>query len=213
LRDEIGLTARRGSRRLSPSQHAKLLDMSALVHIPMTVPEFLDWEERQPLRYEFDGIRPIAMSGGTTAHARIQRNLTIAIGSRLIGKPCEFFGSDLKIEVTGRIRYPDGFVLCSNPTGDITVHHDPIVVFEILSGSTAGTDVITKNREYAATLSVRRYVILAQDSIAGTMFERIGDDWVGHVVDADTILKMPEIDIEVPLVEFYTGVNLMPAGA
>jgi Uma2 family endonuclease len=187
--------------------------MSGLVHTPMTVPEFLDWEERQPLRYEFDGIRPIAMSGGTTAHARIQCNLTIAVGSRLIGKPCEFFGSDIKVEVAGRIRYPDGFVLCSNPAGNVTAHHDPIVIFEILSGSTAGTDVITKNREYAATPSVRRYVILARDSIGGTMFERIGDDWVGHVVDADAVLKMPEIGIEVPLVEFYTGVDLPAAGA
>ena len=39
---------------------------------PMTLESFLAWEERQELRYEFDGFRPIAMTGGTYAHARIQ---------------------------------------------------------------------------------------------------------------------------------------------
>ena len=95
--------------------------MSAVPHQPMTLDAFLAWEEHQPVKYEFDGHRPVAISGGTTAHARIQRNLAIAIGGRLTDGPCEFFGSDIKIEVVGRIRYPDGFVLCSKPGDSITV--------------------------------------------------------------------------------------------
>ena len=31
---------------------------------PLTVEEFLTWERSQPLRYEFDGVHPIAMTGG-----------------------------------------------------------------------------------------------------------------------------------------------------
>jgi Uma2 family endonuclease len=189
---------------------ANLRPMSALMHQPMTLSEFLDWEKAQPIRHEFDGYRPIAMSGGTLAHARIQSNLHLSIAGRLRGQPCKFFGSDVKIQVADRIRYPNGFVMCTELPPTATLVHDPVVIFEILSDSTAGTDCITKNREYAATPSVLRYVILAQDSIAGTMFERVGGDWVGHVVDADTILKMPEIGIEVALVEFYEGVDLAP---
>jgi len=47
----------------------------------MTLAEFLEWEERQPMRYEFDGVGPVAMSGGTAGHAAIQRNLAIAFGA------------------------------------------------------------------------------------------------------------------------------------
>jgi Uma2 family endonuclease len=184
--------------------------MSAVPHQPMGLDAFLAWEAQQPVKYEFDGRQPIAMSGGTTAHARIQRNLAIAVGGRLIDGPCEFFGSDIKIEVAGRIRYPDGFVLCSKPEGSLTVHRDPVVIFEILSEGTASRDIITKNREYAATPSVRRYVILAQDEIAATIFERIGDDWVGHGPGADPMLRLPEIGIELPLAELYRGVDLPP---
>jgi hypothetical protein len=31
----------------------------------MSLEQFLAWEERQPLRYEFDGFQPVAMTGGT----------------------------------------------------------------------------------------------------------------------------------------------------
>jgi Uma2 family endonuclease len=183
----------------------------SVVDKPMSLAEFLDWEDRQPLKYEFDGTRPVAMSGGTAAHARIQRNLAISVGGRLVGTRCEFFGSDIKIEVAGRIRYPDGFVLCSQPAGDITLVRDPVVIFEVSNPSTAGTDIFAKNEEYAATPSVKQYVILAQDAIRGTMFQRIGGDWIGHMLGADAIIAMPEIGIEVPVAELYRGVDLAPA--
>lgn len=87
--------------------------MSVAPPRPMTLAEFLVWEERQPLKYEFDGFGPVAMTGGTAGHALIQSNLAFAVGGRLRGKPCQFAGSDLKIQVAdGHIRYPDGMVVC-----------------------------------------------------------------------------------------------------
>jgi Uma2 family endonuclease len=187
--------------------------MNVVLQKPMTLAEFIDWEERQPLRYEFDGFRPIAMTGGTAAHAALQRNLAISLGGRLRGKPCQFFGSDLKIEVTGRIRYPDGFVVCSRTAPTDKIVRDPAVIFEVLSDSPARTDLITKNHEYAATPSVKRYVILSQEAVAGTVFERVDADWVGHLLAADSVLRMPEIGIELPLAELYEGVELAPKGS
>jgi Uma2 family endonuclease len=177
----------------------------------MTIDEFLDWEAQQPLRYEFDGFQPIAMAGGTAEHAAIQRNLAIAVGGRLRGKPCRFYGSDLKVDTSETIRYPDGFVVCSPLVRGATRVPDPVVIFEVLSESTAATDYGAKNEEYAATSSVQRYVILRQNKIAGTMYERIGDDWIWHVLSAASVLRMPEIGIEVPLAEFYIDVDLSPA--
>jgi len=179
---------------------------------PVTLAEFLAWEERQGLRYEFDGTQPLARVGGTVAHSAIQCNLAIAVGGRLRGRQCQFFGSSLKIEVAGRICYPDAFVVCSPVPMRSTLVRDPVVIFEVLSDSTAQTDIVTKNHEYAATPSVQRYVILAQDEIGGTMFERIGGDWVGHVLGADAVLRMPEIGVEVSISEFYEGVDLSTAG-
>jgi Uma2 family endonuclease len=167
----------------------------------MTVAAFLDWEERQELRHEFDGFTPTAMTGGTAAHGAILRNLIIALGTRLRGKPCQVFPSDVKIAVAGSIRYPDAFVVCSPVAPGATVVTDPTVVFEVLSPSTASVDYTVKNEEYRDTPSIQRYVMAAQDRQAGTVFARHGDDWVGHVVSGDVILAMPEIGVELPLAE------------
>jgi hypothetical protein len=44
------------------------------------------------------------------------------------------------------------------------------------------------------------------------MFERAGDDWVGHAFGLDTILRMPEIGVEVPVAEFYEGIGFSVEG-
>ena len=185
--------------------------MAVTLAKPMRPEEFLAWEERQELRHEFDGVQPVAMAGGTRAHARIQRNLAISIGGRLRGKPCEFLGSDLKISAGRSYRYPDGFVTCSQGRGTSTVVDDPVVVFEVLSPATAGVDQITKNQEYAAIPSVRHYVMLAHDRVGATVFARADEDWVGHVIAGDAILVLPEIDVTLPLVELYDGVDFSVA--
>jgi Uma2 family endonuclease len=184
--------------------------MSSALRKPMTIEEFLEWEAQQPLRYEFDGFQPIAMAGGTEQHSAIQTNLAAAVAVRLRGKPCRYHGGDLKIDTTRTIRYPDGFVVCSPAVRGRTLIPDPVVIFEVLSGDSAQRDLVIKNEEYAGVPSVRRYIVLAQDKMAGTMFERVGTDWVGRLLRPDSILRMPEIDIEVPLAELYEGVDLAP---
>ena len=174
----------------------------------MTVEQFLAWEERQELRYEFNGLTVRAMTGGTFAHDAISLNLIAALVPRLRGKPCQPHGSHLKIAVMGSIRYPDVFVSGTPIRLDATVAQAPVVIFEVLSKGTARIDRTEKNREYASTASVRRYVMLEQDAVVATVFERMGEDWVGHLLGADAVLSMPEIGIEVPLAEFYEGLDL-----
>jgi hypothetical protein len=46
---------------------------------PMTVAEFLHGECKQGLRYEFEGIQPIAMTGDSRAHTAIQRSVAVSL--------------------------------------------------------------------------------------------------------------------------------------
>ena len=181
--------------------------MNLALRKPMTLAEFLEWEERQPRRYEFDGVGPVAMTGGTAGHADVQRNLTIAVGGRLRGKPCRFYGSDLKFQVAeGHVRYPDGMVVCSPVDRTATVIYDPVIVFEVLSPSTTRDDRIVKAREYQATPSVQRYVMLEQDAVGATVYARSGNAWTHEILVADSILALPEIEVELPLAELYEGI-------
>jgi Uma2 family endonuclease len=183
--------------------------MNIAVQRPWTTEQFLAWEERQELRYEFDGFQSVAMAGGTAAHSAIQRNLIVALGVGLRGKPCQPHGSELKINVADRaIRYPDAFVVCTPVPPRATVVSDPVVIFEVLSESSATDDFVTKNAEYRATPSVKRYVVLQQAKAAAVVFSRKGDDWVTDLLTGgDATLRMPEIDLDIPLSEIYVGVE------
>ena len=184
--------------------------MSVALKDPMTLEAFLDWESRQELKYEFDGFQPIAMTGVTGPHAAIQRNLLGLLYNRLRGHRCQAYGSDLKIQVVGRIRYPDAFIVCSPMTTGVTVVPDPVVVFEILSPGTSYTDRIEKNREYRATPSIQRYVILEQTRPAATVYTRSGDAWLADFLIPDADVAIPEIGISIPLSDIYEGVPFPP---
>jgi Uma2 family endonuclease len=186
--------------------------MSVALRTPMTLAEFLAWEERQELRYEFDGFAPVAMTGGTIAHDQITFDLRTALAVRLAGKPCRPLGPNVKIIVDGRARYPDAMIVCRPVSPTATVADDPVVVFEVLSEGSSETDLIDKNREYRATPSIVRYVVLQQTHKAAIVFARRQDGWLSEIVSGDKAsLDLPEIGIAVPLHEVYANAGLSEA--
>jgi Uma2 family endonuclease len=183
--------------------------MSVGVHQPMTLTEFLVWEEWQEPRYEFDGFEPVAMTGGTIAHDQITFDLRMALATRLAGMPCRPLGPNVKIIVDRRVRYPDAMVVCRPASPTATVADDPVVVFEVLSEGTSETDLIDKNSEYRATPSIQRYVVLQQTRRAAIVFVRRQDGWLSEFVSGDdAVLGLPEIGIAVPLREVYANAGL-----
>ncbi len=180
----------------------------------MALADFLVWEECQELRYEFDGVAPVGMTGGTVAHDQITFNIRKALDARLAGKPCRPFGPNVKIIVDGRARYPDALVVCQPVPPAATIVKNPVVVFEVASEGSASTDLIDKNCEYRATPSIQRYVIVQQTRPAAIAFARRGADWLSEIVAGlDAILQLPDINVDLPLAEVYAGIVFdEPAG-
>jgi Uma2 family endonuclease len=119
----------------------------------------------------------------------------------------------VKILVAGRVRYPDAVATCSPVVLDEDIVPEPLVVFEVLSASTASVDRIAKNEEYRQTPSIWRYVMLEQDRIAATVFAREGGRWTGSVLaGAEAVLAMPEIGVDLRLGEVVRNLDL-PAEA
>ena len=82
-----------------------------------------------------------------------------------------------------------------------------MVIFEVLSPSTAAKDRIVKAREYQATPSVQRYVMLEQERVGATVLVRAQDGWSALILKDGDTLEMPEIGLAIPLVEFYEGLT------
>ena len=182
--------------------------MSQVRRRTMTPDEFLAWGANQELKWEFDGFDPVAMTGGTDAHAAIQANVIIALGNRLRGKPCYVRGSEIKVRTGPGYRYPDAFVSCTLVARDATVTAEPVVIFEVMSESTSRTDRTTKLLEHRSLPSVLRYVMLEQDQAVATVFTRVETGWGLERLGVSDVLLMPEIEVEVPMSELYDGLDL-----
>lgn len=177
----------------------------------MTPDEFLAWEADQELKWEFDGFQPVATTGGTFAHAVIQGNLVRALNNRLAGTQCRAVGPDLKVLIGSSCRYPDVLVTCTPTAPNAVASTDPVVIFEVLSASTASDDRTVKLAEYQSLPSVRRYVMLEQDRVFATVITRTDAGWNHAFAGLDGTLAMSEIGVEIPVAELYDGLALAAA--
>jgi Uma2 family endonuclease len=185
----------------------------ALKKPAMTREQFFPWAQAQDTRYEFDGVQPVAMTGGTLSHSQITRNIHAALQARLRGTGCQSLGPDAGVATAGEaVRYPDAVITCAKVPGEAYLVPQPSVVFEVLSRTSGYTDRIVKVREYQGVPSIRRYVIVERTSIGLTVLEQADGShaWTHSSLISGEVLQIPEVGIEVPVLEFYEGVELAP---
>ncbi len=183
--------------------------MNVALRTSMTREQFLRWAELQEGRHEFDGERPVAMTGGTNNHGRICRNTLVQLTLRLRGRSCEAMPAESGgVATTGdTVRYPDVTVTCSPAPGTDRLIPDPVVVFEVVSGGNARTDRFDKMREYHAVPSIRRYVLVEQASPVLVSYSRRGEEpWVATSLSLGDTLALPEIGVEIPVADLFDGV-------
>jgi Uma2 family endonuclease len=186
------------------------LSMNAPLHKPWTQEQFFSWAATREGMYEFDGFRPVAMTGGNLGHSRITGNLHFALRTRLRGGPCQPLGPDAGVETINKaVRYPDALVTCSDYVFEDRLVPGAVVIFEVLSPTSGRVDRIVKVREYLSVPSIRRYVIIESTSIGLTVLERTGPDeaWRTTVLTSENTLRMPEIGIEIPVAEIYEDIT------
>ena len=177
---------------------------------------FLAWENRQLERYErIDGVVRM-MSGGTAAHDLIGGNLIAALKPRLRGGPCVVQGSSLKVaaRAVGAVMYPDLFVRCTPLEASATICETPVVVFEVLSTSTAQYDLTRKKYAYQSIPTVKAIVFVSQREAWVDTVRRTAHGWAdGHVEGIEATLDLPEIGVGVPLALIYEDVTFEPVPA
>jgi Uma2 family endonuclease len=184
----------------------------ALRTTTMSREAFLDWAEAQNERYEFDGVQPVGMVGGTRNHSQICQNLYFALRTRLRGTGCTPLGPDAGIATLGRVvRFPDALVTCTKSPGTDRLIPGAVVVFEVVSPGSDRIDRIEKPIEYRAVETIRRYIIVESRSPGVTVLHRATGtaDWTETPFGADATLHLPEIGIAVPVAEFYSDTDLL----
>jgi len=185
-------------------------------HVLLSPEDFLLGEDGALQKHEYLNGVVYAMAGGTIRHARISGNIFGLLSGGLRGKPCQPFNSDLLTRVRQgddlRFYYPDVSVVCESNALDERFQDKPVVIFEVLSESTARLDRGEKREAYLTIPTLRVLVLVETETMAVTLWRRVGESWAQEHASAPAdVLALPEIECELPLAEIYEGSGLTAA--
>ncbi len=180
----------------------------------MTAAEYLEWEPRQELRYEYCNGQVFAMSGGTKGHNRLALNLYSALVDRVDAEGCEINVSDVKVELGEGLsyRYPDLIVSCDERDKDEAAFYGfPKLIVEVLSPGTTTVDREDKFQEYIRIPTLEEYVLITPQRMQVECYRRgEGRMWLySPYAEGDTVL-IESIGVEFLIEQLYKNVRLEP---
>lgn len=183
--------------------------------VPMTLEQFLEWEERQERRYEFVDGYVRAMTGSTIRHSLIVGNVYRALWPAAARVGCAAHAGDVQVRTpAGKVYYPDVVLRCG-PFGMGERHaRTPCLIVEVTSPSTRPVDYGTKKKEYFTVASLRGYIIVEQAVRRIEGYVRQDDGVWSHVEVSDStgVLEFapPCVDAVLTLAELYAGTDILP---
>lgn len=123
-------------------------------------------------RYEYVRGRIVQqMTGGTREHGGVARRITRQLEDQ-IDATRWWVLNDRGVETSETIRFPDVVVEpFDEPVGSLCTRR-PAVIVEVLSRSTAATDLDVKPSEYLSLDTLDAYIVASQSETAMLVYER-----------------------------------------
>jgi Uma2 family endonuclease len=174
----------------------------------MTVEEFLAWDDGTDTRYELIDGEVFSMAPPSPNHSLVAFNLGGEIRVRL-KPPCRGFAeAGVRLENREHSFYQADLVVnCTDIYPGLSHVPDPMIIVEILSPSTNAHDRGNKLPDYRTIPSVREIVLVSSTAIKAEIWHRRGDEWqVVDVAGEGAVLRLPSLNIEIPLAEIFAGV-------
>lgn len=179
---------------------------------PMSPQEYLAFERAAEQRHEYADGEVYAMAGATREHNLVMGNIFGELRTALLDRPCEVYGSDMRVHIaaTGRYVYPDVSVVCGGPSFQDDKRDtllDPLVIVEVLSESTEAYDRADKFDQYRSVASVQDYVLASQTRPRIEHYRRQPDgSWVLRVLGPGDVVALETIGCELAVDRAYLKV-------
>ena len=185
----------------------------------MSEARYLAFEAAQAeLRHEWANGTVIEMAGATEQHDDLAVHLIFLLKLALRGRPGKVHSSDMRVRTgAGSRRYPDATAVVGpsefepHPEDKRLDLLNPTVVVEVLSDSTEADDEGDKLAEYAATASVRDYVVADPRRLRVVHRTRPDADMAWEkrtLTDPADVLDLPSVGLRATLAEVYEGVEV-----
>jgi Uma2 family endonuclease len=178
----------------------------AIAKEKLSVKEYLELEKTSEIRHEYVDGELLAMAGEKRRHNRLVRRLVRLLSDGADEKDCELVFESVKLRVRAtRYRYPDLVISCA-PGDDEYFVDNPCFVVEVLSDSTAQTDITKKLEEYTRLPTLTRYIMVSQKSRFFTVCKRTSEGWVFETLDENGEFDVPYLDTTLTLEQLYQGI-------
>ncbi|MGN7610918.1 Uma2 family endonuclease [Magnetococcales bacterium HHB-1] len=176
-------------------------------HLLLTEEAYLEGEKTSDVKHEYIDGYVYAMVGAKLNHNRIASTLNRAFGFHLKNKSCDVLQSDFKVKAKNQFFYPDVVVKCDDLTDTHELYTEkPILVVEVLSGSTRKRDKTTKMLGYINIPSLKEYVLIEQDFVDVEILRRTNGWRSEHFYLGDRI-TFESIDLTLSVEEIYARVD------
>ena len=159
-------------------------------------------------RYERVGGHIIAMAPERIGHVRVKNRVVRALerAIRDSGVPCEAMADGVTVETGDNDYEPDALVNCGPPPDDDEITAtNPVVIIEVLSPSTAGTDTGGKLAGYFEVPSVAHYLIVNPTKRTVIHHRRDESGSIVTRIMASGEIKLDPPGISVMVEEFYAA--------
>jgi Uma2 family endonuclease len=179
---------------------------------PMTLAEFLSWDDGTDTHYELIAGFPVAMAPPAAAHRMLAARALTAIETALsTRRPCNA-QSDAGVTRPDRVdTYFEADIAATCERQDVRQQSlaEPFLIVEILSPSTERHDRRIKLPVYRQIDSVQEILFIDSDGIYAELHRRSGPQWITELFrGGEAILRLASVPIEIRLVELYDGIAL-----
>jgi Uma2 family endonuclease len=179
---------------------------------PMTKAAFLRWVQDQERRHELKDGRTIMQAGGTKRHNWICVNFVTVLRARLEPEIWAVGTADIAVEIGNDLRYPDVIVERLSDDGAALSTDRPVVLIEVLSPSSVGTDMSVKLAEYTSLPSLEAYIVASQDEPICWVWQRAGEERAFPSLPAefkgrDVAIEIATPGVSIPLAEVYRRIG------
>jgi Uma2 family endonuclease len=189
--------------------------MAELATKPMTLDEFLRWDDGTETHYELIGGFPVAMAPPAAAHRMLAARLVTRIDTALAARrPCNAQGEAGVARTDRADSYFEADIVASCERHEFGQQalKEPFLIVEILSPSTERHDRRVKLPIYRQIETVQEILLIASDGMYAELHRRSGAQWITEILrGADARLALNSAGIEIPLAELYEGIALSDA--
>ena len=182
---------------------------------PMSLQEFLRWDDGTETHYELIGGFPMAMAPPAEAHRilamRLGSQIDAALSSR---RPCNAQAEAGVIRHDRADSYFEADIAATcaaNEPGRQAIK-DPFLIVEILSPSSERHDRRVKLPLYRQIETVQEILLIASDERYAEVHRRAGAQWVTEILcDGEGVLALTSVGVEIPMSDLYQGIALADA--